>query len=92
MDSISKYITSLFIQNGFEGLYNFYERIKILSQSEYKGIYLHKCKKTDSIEKFISLVILIYLGLNPKFLWSSNNLIKSFDRKSPILFIIQIIF
>ena len=53
MDSISKYITSLFIQNGFEGLDNFYERIKILSQSEYKGIYLHKCKKTDSMEKFI---------------------------------------
>ena len=43
LDSISKYITSLFIQNGFEGLDNFYERIKILSQSEYKGIYLHKC-------------------------------------------------
>ena len=53
LESISRYITSLFIQNGFEGLDNFYERIKILSQSEYKGIYLHKCKKTDSMEKFI---------------------------------------
>ena len=53
LDSISKYITSLFSNNDMESIDNFYDRIKILSYKDYKGIYLYSCKKNESMEKFI---------------------------------------
>jgi hypothetical protein len=51
LDGISTYITSLFKQNGktFE---DHYERMKIISSTKYKGIYLNKCEN-NSMEEYI---------------------------------------
>ena len=65
LESISKYITSLFFENNFDSLDNFYERIKIVTDKDYKGIYLHKCKKNESMEKFIINLFLDKIGLYP---------------------------
>ena len=52
LQSISNYINSLFEKNG-KTLEEHYEGMKIISENIYKGIYLQKCKKDCSMEKFI---------------------------------------
>ena len=52
LKSISDYIDSLFEKNEKKIEY-YYDDMKIESESLYKGIYLHKCKKNNSMEEFI---------------------------------------
>ena len=65
LESISQYITSLFSNNDMESIDNFYDRIKILSYKDYKGIYLYKCKKNESMEKFIINLFFDKIGKYP---------------------------
>ena len=51
LDSISMYISSLFDKNGIT-LKEHYERMKIISSTKYKGIYLNKCEN-NSMEEYI---------------------------------------
>ena len=51
LESISTYITSLF-QNNNVTLIDHYNKMKIISNNIYKGIYLHECEN-NSMEEFI---------------------------------------
>jgi len=71
LESISKYITTLFVNNDKTDNYNnilesHYGRMKIISQEkDYKGLYIHKCKKYSSIEEFIIYLFLDKIGKLP---------------------------
>ena len=51
LDSISTYITSLF-KNNDKTLEDHYDKMRIISETCYKGIYLHACEN-NSMEEFI---------------------------------------
>ena len=55
-DSISNYMTSLFINNDLD-LNKHYENMKILENNKYKGIFIKKCVKISMEEYILGLFI-----------------------------------
>ena len=62
-ENISTYITSVFINNN-KTIEEHYDKIKIISQNYYKGIYLHECEK-NYMDKFIVNLFLDKIGTLP---------------------------